>query len=66
MVLHGTDSGNEIPIACDGNGNIKCNVVSALSVYPHGSVNGEGSPTTSFNVKGIIESSFAIKLYNLY
>ena len=65
MVLHGTDSGNEIPIACDGNGNIKCNVVSALPVYPHGSVNGEGSPTTSFNVRGTITNTVNTKLEDL-
>jgi hypothetical protein len=43
--------GTQEQIGTDNNNNVKCNVVSAVSVYPHGSANGEGSPSTSFNTK---------------
>ena len=50
MMALSTD-GSQEQIGTDNNNNIKCNVVSAVSVYPHGSANANGSPSTSFNVK---------------
>ena len=44
-------NGTQQQIGTDNNNNVKCNVVSAVSVYPHGSANGEATPTTSFHVK---------------
>ena len=44
-------NGTQQQIGTDNNNNVKCNVVSAVTVYPHGSANAEATPTTSFHVK---------------
>ena len=50
MMALSTD-GSQEQIGTDNNNNVKCNVVSAVSVLPHSSANANGSPSTSFNVK---------------
>jgi hypothetical protein len=44
-------NGTQQQIGTDNNNNVKCNVVSAVSIYPHSSANAEATPTTSFHVK---------------
>ena len=58
-------SNNQEQLASDGNGNLKCNFISAVAVYPHHSVDGEGTPTTSFNVKVNNTNNLNTKLEDL-
>lgn len=44
-------NGQQHQLGSDNNNNLKCNVVSAVSVLPHNSADGEQTPSTSFNVK---------------
>jgi len=54
--------GTQEQIGTDNNNNVKCNIVSAVSVLPHNSSNGELSPTNSFNVKVNNTNNLNVKL----
>lgn len=60
-----TADGLSKPLACDGNGNLNSVVVNSVNVAPANSVNGELTPTQSFNVKVANTNNLNFKLEDL-